>query len=116
MSTGVGGGLAQRRDFGAGWRGAVANRLPYLLGGGVALGLEPIRIAEQLATRALQLQSLIHDRRVLALVDRSLADPIRLLAQPCQPDAHASITPVVFSGGPGRIATEFSPGNGSAGQ
>ncbi len=95
LDAGVRGGLPERRDLGPVRRGALADRLADLLGGGVALGLEPVRVAEQLAALALQRQSLIHERRVLALVDRALADPIRLLAQPCQPDAHASLTPVV---------------------
>jgi hypothetical protein len=45
------------------------------------------------AAFAFQRQRCIDDRRILALVDRALPDPLRLLAQPGQPDAHASLTP-----------------------
>ena len=34
-------------------------------------------------------ERLVDDRRILALVDRALADRVRVLAQPLQPDAHA---------------------------
>ena len=113
LNAGVGGGALEIRHFRAVGRGAGADGLADLLGGGIALRLEPIRLAEQSPTLALQNQSLIDDRRVLALVDRALTDPIRLLAQPRQPDAHASLTPVVSSGGPGRIAVEFSRASGT---
>ena len=89
LGSGIGRSLLERRDLGAGGGRAGSDRFADLFGGRVALSLEPVRIAEQLAAAAVEHEGLIHDGRVFALVDRSLTDPIRILAQPDQPDAHA---------------------------
>jgi hypothetical protein len=61
---------------------------------------------EQVAALALESQGGIDDRRVLALVDRSLPNPIRLLAQPGQPDAHELLLLVVPGRSPASPAGE----------
>ena len=79
----------QRRDLGAVGRGAAADRLADLLRGGVSLGLEAVGLAEEDAPAGVELEGDVDERRVLALVQRALADDLRLLAQTLQPDAHA---------------------------
>ena len=106
--AGIGRGLAEGRDLRAVGRGAAADGLADLLGGGVALGLEPVRVAQQLAAPAVERQGGIDDRRVLALVDRALPDPIRLFAQPGQPDAHAIATPWCPPAAAGRARVRVS--------
>ena len=79
---------------------AALDRLADPLRGGVALGLEAVALAEQLrAARASSSSAPVDDRRVLALVDRALADDVRLVAEPLQADAHAAA-----SGSAGRPA------------
>ena len=53
---------------------AALDRLADLLGRGVALGLERVALAEERPPSRVELERPIDDRRVLALVDRALAD------------------------------------------
>ena len=82
-------GVAQRLDLGAVGLGAAADRLADLLAGGVALGLQRVRLRLEPAAARVDLDRPVDEARVLALVDRPLADPVRLLAEPLDADAHA---------------------------
>ncbi len=79
---------AQRRNVGAVGSRAAANRLADPLRGGVSLGLERVGLAEERPPSRVERQRGVDERRVLALVERTPADDVRLLAEPLQPDAH----------------------------
>src|SRR5690606_27364689 len=61
-----------------------------LVAQGPALGTQPIRLPERLATFAIELERCIDLRGILALRDRAVTDRRRVLAQSRQPDAHRS--------------------------
>ena len=84
---------AQLRDLGAVGRGAAADRLADLLAGGVALGLELVRLGLQPAALGVDLDRPVDQRRVLALVDGALADALGLVAEALDADAHAEPSP-----------------------
>ncbi len=87
------GGRPQLGDLGPVGARAAADRLADLLRRRVALGLEGVGLGLQPATRGVDLDRPVDDRRVLALVDRALPDPVRFLAQPLDADAHAIVSP-----------------------
>ena len=60
------------------------------LRGRVSLGAQAVGLALELAAARVGGEGGIDERGVLALVDRALADRVRLLAEPLQPDAHAA--------------------------
>ena len=62
---------------------------PICLRRRVALGLEGVGLGLEPAPRRVDLDRPVDDGRVLALVDRALPDPVRLLAEPLHADAHA---------------------------
>ncbi len=67
---------------------AALDGLADALRGGVSLGLERLALAEEPAPFAVELEGAIDQRRVLALVDGTLADDVRLVAESLQADAH----------------------------
>ena len=84
----------QLRDLGAVGLRAALDRLADLLADAAfrsALSVSPSPRSWPAAR--VGCDRLIDDRRVLALVDRALADRVRVLAEPLQPDAHAAPPP-----------------------
>src|SRR4029453_16746040 len=69
---------------------AALDRLADPLRGSIPFRLEGLALAEQLPATGIQLERPVDDSRVLALVDRALADDLRLIAESLQPDAHAT--------------------------
>ena len=55
---------------------------------GVPSGLVALDLTERAAPFGIELQGAIDERRILALPDGAVADDVRLVAQPLQPDTH----------------------------
>ena len=82
--------LAQGGGLRAPRIGTGLDRLADLLRDGVPLGLQPVRLPQQPAAALIERNRGVDRGGVLALVERALAQPRRIVAQALQPDAHAA--------------------------
>ena len=90
-----GGGGPELGDLGPGRRRAALDRLADALRRGVPLRLERLGLGEQPAALEVELERAVHERWILALDLRAVADRVRLVAEPLQADAHVATPAVV---------------------
>src|SRR3972149_11483933 len=103
-TCGVGAPRARRRAPGL-------DRPADLLRDGVPLGLQPVRLPQQPAAALIERNRGVDRGGVLALVERALAQPRRIVAQALQPDAHAA-APATAPASRLRPATKAGAGGG----
>ena len=112
LLAGLGGRPLELRHLRTVGRGAGLDRRADLLRCVVALRLERLGLGQQPSPLGVQLERAIDERRVLALVDRALANDVGLLAEPGKADAHAVAPSIAASRR--RVATKSGSSDASS--